>query len=64
MVQRLWALHAFSAPARREACRPIVGSLGLSKIQEATQSPESGMGLVDGRYRSSAGPACALSTTA
>ena len=32
MVQLLWALYAFSAPARREACRSIVGSLGLSEI--------------------------------
>jgi hypothetical protein len=40
VVQLLWALHAFRAPAHRAACRPIVGSLGLSEIQEATQSPE------------------------
>jgi RNA-directed DNA polymerase len=64
VVQLLRALHAFGAPAHRAACRPIVGSLGLSEIQEATQSPKSGMDLVDGRYRSSAGPACALGAPA
>jgi RNA-directed DNA polymerase len=52
------------APAHREACRPIVGSLGLSEIQEATQSPKSGMGLADGRSRSSARSACTLGAAA
>jgi hypothetical protein len=64
VVQLLWALHAFGAPAHREACRPIVGSLGLSEIQEATQSPASGMDMADGSSRSSAGTAWAMEAPA
>jgi len=44
VVQLLWALYAFQRSGPSKACRPIVGSLGLSEITEATQSPESSMG--------------------
>ena len=50
-------------PIERHVGQSLV-RLGLSEIQETTQSPESGMGLVDGRYRSSAGPACGLGAPA
>ena len=63
LMLEMW-FRAFSAPAHREACRPIVGSLGLSEIQEAAQSPESGMDLADESSRSSAKPACALGAPA
>src|SRR5215471_4188918 len=50
MVQLLWALHAFGAPAHREACRPIVGPLGYPQIQETAPSPHSSLGLAAACY--------------
>src|SRR5207247_9479210 len=49
MVQLLRAFHAFGVPAHRAACRPIVGPLGLSQIQEAPPSPHAGLGMAPSR---------------
>src|SRR5437870_10503538 len=64
MVQLLRAFHAFCVPAHRTACRPIVGPLGLSQIQEAAPSPHSGLGVAAPRYPSTADLACVVGTTA
>ncbi len=64
MVQLLRAIQPFSATAHREACRPIVGSLGLSEIQEAARSPGTSLGLADSAYRATADPSGSLGTTA
>src|SRR5216117_242615 len=54
MVQLLRAFHAFGVPAHRSACRPIVGPLGLSQIQEAPPSPHAGLGMAPSRYSATA----------
>jgi hypothetical protein len=50
MVHLLRAIQPFGATACREACRPIVGSLGWSEIQEAARLSHASLGLAGTPY--------------